>query len=204
MLMMNNVLLGIAFAAIGVALPGLINMTSVSMTLKHGIKGGIYYSAGASATIFIQALIAVSFAGYLANHLEVFTSIRKVAILIFLILSIFFFCSALNPKVKESSKKQGPAFLVGMAVAALNILNIPYYFTSGTFLEASDLVELELPMGLLFVGGLSIGAFLGLLAYAYFAQYISRKAHYFVRNLNYFLSGLFLILAVVQAVQVYL
>ncbi len=203
MLVLNNLIFGVLFAALGVALPGLINMTSVSMTLKRGLKGGVLYSGGAATTIFLQAFLAIAFAGYLANHLEIFTSLRKIAILIFLVLAIVFLYAALNPKVKAGSQRKGPSFLVGMAVAALNILNIPYYFTTGTLLETSGWIVIESPLRYLFVLWLSIGAFLGLLAYAYFAQYISRRATYFVRNLNYFLSGLFFVLAIVQMVQVY-
>ncbi len=203
MYVLNNLFCGIGIALLGLALPGLINMTSVSMSLKRGLKGGIFYSLGGSVTIFLQAIIGVAFAGYLSRHLEIFTSLKKIAILIFLVLSIIFLYQALYPKVKEGSKRAGTSFFVGMAIASLNILNIPFYFTSGTFLQSAGWVELAQPMGSLFAIGAAGGAFLGLVAYAYFAQYINRRAQYFVRNLNFFLSGLFLLLAVVQIVQVY-
>ena len=202
MYVFNNIVIGMAFAAFGVSLPGLINMSSVSITLKRGLRGGVFYSLGAATTIIFQAFIAVAFAGYLAENLEIFTSLRKIAIGIFLILGIAFLYAGLNPKIKEGSKRKGPSFLVGMAVAALNILNIPYYFTSGTVASASKWIDLEFPIGLFFIFGLALGAFLGLVAYAYFAQYISRKATYFVRNLNFFLSGLFFLLAIIQAIQI--
>ena len=51
--------------------------------------------------------------------------------------------------------------------------------------------------------GITLGAFTMLGAYARFAQFILKRASYFARNLNYFLSGLFLLLAVVQRVQLY-
>ncbi len=203
MYIFNNLFLGVGTALLGLALPGLINMTSVSMSLSRGLRGGLYYSLGGATTIFFQALIGVAFAGYLSKHLEVFTSLRKIAILIFLILSIVFFYQALYPKVKEGSKRTGTSYLVGMAIAALNILNVPFYFTSGTFLQTTGWVKLTMPFGSFFVVGVAVGAFLGLSAYAYFAQYIDRRAQYFVRNLNYFLSGLFLVLAIVQVIQVY-
>ena len=199
----NNLLFGMGTALLGLALPGLINMTSVSMALKRGLLSGMLYSFGGATTIFIQALIGVTFAKYLAEHLDVFTSLRKVAIVIFIMLSAFFLYQALNPKVKEASKRTGTSFLVGVAIASLNVLNIPFYFTSGTFLQSGGWVRLAQPLGWLYVAGVALGAFLGLAAYAYFAQYIDRKAQYFVRNLNYFLSGLFVILAIVQIVEVY-
>ena len=199
----NNLLFGAGTALLGVALPGLINMTSVSMALKRGLNGGIFYSLGGAVTIFLQASIGVTFAKYLSEHLEVFTSIKKVAIVIFIVLSVFFLYQALNPKVKEASKRTGTSFLVGMAIAALNVLNIPFYFTSGTFLQSSGWVRLAQPLGWFYIIGIACGAFLGLTAYAYFAQYIDRRAQYFVRNLNYFLSALFVVLAILQIVQVY-
>ena len=200
---LSPLLFGFLLAVVGIALPGMVNMTSVSVSIKRGLRAGLYYSAGAAATIILQAYIAVAFAGYLSQHPEIFTYIRAVSVAIFLALAFFFFYQALNAKAVKASQRKGRPFLLGMAVAGMNALNIPYFFTMGTVLKAEGLIQLHPPFHLFFVGGITAGAFVMLAAYARFAQFILKRANYFARNLNYFLSGLFLVLAVVQGVQLY-
>lgn len=195
--------LGFLLAAVGITLPGMVNMTSVRVSIKQGMSAGLRYSAGAATTIFLQAFIAVAFAGYLSRHPEIFTYIRAASVAIFLALAGFFFYQALSSKEVKPSERKGRPYLLGVAVAGMNALNIPYFFTMGTVLKAEGLIGLEPPLHLFFVSGITLGAFTLLAAYARFAQFILKRANYFARNLNYFLSGLFLVLAVVQGVQLY-
>ena len=194
---------GFLLTTVGIALPGMVNMTSVSVSIKQGMGAGLRYSAGASATIFLQAYIAVAFAGYLSLHPEIFTYIRSVSVAIFLALAFFFFYQALRSQEVKASPRKGRPLLLGAAVAGMNALNIPYFFTMGAVLKSEGLIGLSPPLHLFFVSGITLGAFTMLAAYANFAQFILKRANYLARNLNYFLSGLFLVLAVVQGVQLY-
>lgn len=198
---LSNLFFGFLVAAVGIILPGLINMTSVSVCLKRGLRAGLLYSTGASITIFIQSLIAVIFADYLSEHEEVFPMIKKLAIFIFLVLSVLFLYQAIKVKEAKASERKGQAFGLGLLIAAMNPLNIPYYFTFGAFLEIDSWINLQSPYFIAFVLGTALGGFTMLTLYAYFAVYIAKRAQYFTRNINYFLSGLFLILAVLQIVQ---
>lgn len=200
---LNHLFFGIFTALLGLSLPGLINMTSVRMTLNKGLKSGIFYSAGGATTIFLQACLAVYYAGYLSKHLEVIAFLRVIAIAIFLILGLFFLYQGFYPKLKTGNPDDSPAFIAGMFIAALNILNIPFYFSSGSFLEASGSIELSQPFSSIFIIGIGLGGFTGLLGYAGFASYIDKKAQYIIRNLNFFLSALFIILAILQIIQIF-
>jgi len=196
-----NVTCGIA--VIGIAIPGLINMSAVQITLKRNLRAGILFSVGGAFVIFLQAIIGVGFAGYLAEHREILSMIKKLAILIFFILSIVFFYKGLRPKLQKHSKGQGHPILIGMAIAGMNVLNIPFFFTISTIGQAHGWVDLQQTFGFFMMSGLSVGGFCMLSLYSYFARYIDSHAGFFARNLNYFLSGLFLLLAVVQWVQLY-
>jgi len=198
-----NFFFGVLIAVIGIAIPGLINMSAVQVTLKRNLRAGIIFSAGAALVIFVQAVIGVGFAGYLAEHREILSMIKKLAILIFIILSIVFFYKGLRPRLKAESRRQGHAFLVGMAIAGMNVLNIPFFFTISTIGQAHGWIDLQDTFGLFMMLGLSVGGFFMLGLYANFARYISTHARFFAQNLNYFLSGLFLFLAVIQWIQLY-
>ena len=201
---LSHLLFGFIFAAISIILPGLVNMTSVSVSLKDGIKAGFFYSLGAACTILIQAVVAVTFADYLSEHPEIFTFLKKIALVVFLALGGFFLFKALKPKVAKASNRTGLAFWIGFAVAGMNVLNIAYYFTVSTFLAGEGYIYLEQPYNSIFIAGIPLGAFMMLFLYARFAQFIANNSRYFTRNINYFLSGLFFILAFVQLFQLFL
>ncbi|NRB62523.1 MAG: hypothetical protein HRU40_05740 [Saprospiraceae bacterium] len=198
-----NFLFGVLITVLGITIPGLINMSAVQITLSRNLKAGILFSIGSAIVIFAQAVIGVGFAGYLAEHREILSMIKKLAILIFIILSIVFFYKGLRPKLQEHSKGQGHPILIGMAIAGMNVLNIPFFFTISTVGQAHGWIDLQQSSGFFMMLGLSLGGFFMLCLYAYFARYINTHAQFFARNLNYFLSGLFLFLAVVQWVQLY-
>ena len=93
--------------------------------------------------------------------------------------------------------------MLGFAVNGMNALNIPYFFTTATFLQARGLIRLQAPYHLFFAIGVAISTWGMLAAFARFAQYIEQHASYLARHLNYFISGLFLILAMAQMASAY-
>lgn len=203
MYVLVNFLFGFVLAIIGVTIPGLINMSAVQITMRRNFRAGLIFSLGAITVIFLQAVIGVGFAGYLAENRYILSFIKKLAIAIFFILSGVFFYKGLRPKLKQETQRQGNAFVIGMAVAGMNVLNVPFFFTMSTLLQAQGYINLQQTWGLLFMLGLSSGSFIMLVLYSYFAKYITTHARFFAQNMNYFLSGLFLLLAVMQWMQLY-
>jgi threonine/homoserine/homoserine lactone efflux protein len=194
---------GWALAFIGVAIPGLVNMTVANQSMRHGFKAGLLACTGASFVIFLQAKIAVGFSHYLSVHAEVLTNIKIVAILIFLILSAVFFYQALRPKVQRGKSNAASPMLRGIAASGMNVLNIPFYFTATAYLEARGWIIFRPYSGWWVALGAGVGAYAILWLYAYMAGYLTRHAPAISRGANYFLSVLFLLLAFVQWIQLY-
>ncbi len=203
MVYVNNLLFGFAMASIGVTLPGLVNMTAVSVSIKRGMQAGLRFSAGAAAMIFFQVSLAVSFASWLAAHSAIFSSLKKMAVLVFLIMGIIFFMKGRMATLKESSPREGHGFWLGVIVTGMNVLNIPFYFGACSFLEANALIDLKQSSGLFFVTGATVGSLLFLAAYAFFSRYIAKRAQNFARNVYFITSTFFFFLAVVQLLEVY-
>lgn len=204
MVFVNNLFWGGILGFVGVAIPGLINMTTANVTIRHGMRAGIYNAIGAALVVFVQAKVAVGFANYLSVHGEVLTNIKKVAILIFLALSVVFFYQALKPKARKDGKRYpGTPFLKGVATAGMNVMNIPFYFTGSAYLQSRELLRLAPFSGWGLALGALIGAFSGLFLYVYLAKILTEKMAAIDRSVNFFLSGLFLVLAVLQWIQLY-
>jgi len=196
-----DTILGFIIALIGVALPGLINMTAVKVMLEKGFQQALRFCLGASLTIFLQAWIAIAFATYLSKHEEVVAFLKGISVLVFLVLTVVFYFQAIRPKAPRQQHKEGRPILLGMAIAAMNFLNVPFYLSAGTLLESGGYITIYFPIYFFFIGGLVLGSAAALLLYVYSAKWIAANAQFFAQHLNYFLSGLFLVLAVLQIIQ---
>ena len=82
------------------------------------------------------------------------------------------------------------------------MLAIPFFLGYSTALEASDLIKNQIPDRYFFVAGAVFGCFLLFSAYMLLAEFIQKRAVFVARNINYILSALFIVLAVVTFYKV--
>jgi threonine/homoserine/homoserine lactone efflux protein len=67
---------GIVVAFFGILLPGLLNMTAVSISVKSGKRAGLMFAGGMAVTTSFQAFIAFGSADYLRQNGEVLDQLR--------------------------------------------------------------------------------------------------------------------------------
>lgn len=194
-----SLLIGYGAGAFSAWFPGMLNMTAVAVSLDHGRRAGYRYSLGAGLTAICQALLALTFADYIAEHPAVIDWCKRIALFIFPALAIIFFVKAKRPSIEAKPLRGGP-FTFGVVLAAMNALTIPYYFSLGTFLEADQYLQLTPLSIFIFALGAGTGAATFFALYARSADFVSRRAGFLARNMNYVLSGLFVLLTMVQLV----
>lgn len=200
---LNHFALGFMITVLSILLPGIVNMTAVTLSIKRGLYTSYRFSIGATITLIIQAFIAITFAGFLSKNPDILTFLKQTAVAIFILLGIIFLLLARHPRVTKTTSSKGKPILLGLIVAWMNLLNIPYYFTFSTFFEAKGWIVLNHPIKYTYLSGIAVGAILMLMLYGRFAQFITLSGTQLARSLNYFLSGLFFVMAIVQAMQLY-
>lgn len=196
-------LVGFLAAFIGLLAPSMLNMTAARTSIEKGKKAGIQFAAGAASIVFVQGFIAVTFAKYLVANPDVITKLKTAAIFVLLALSIFFFTQARKKFKAEGKDKKGNSFIVGLGMSSLNMLAIPFYLAMATLAESKGWMTIEQPYSTIFVVGAVLGAFSLFATYASFAEVIAKKAQFIAKNINYILSVLFIVLAIVTAIQVF-
>ena len=137
MTILFNFIIGLVASFVGVIPPGLLNMSAAKISMKEGKKKAFLFSLGVAATVLIQTFIALIFARYIDKHPGIVDMLQKVALGIFLSLTIYFFFIA-KDKTKETIKEVNHSktnrFFSGMFLGALNLLPIPYWvYISITF-----------------------------------------------------------------------
>ena len=195
-------LTGLAVAAGGTLFPGMLNMTAVSTALRAGRRAGFRFAAGMASTFMVQAGIAIFFAEWLTRHPQVITGMKQWAIVIFITLAGFFLWKALRARAAEVPADERPyygsPYVRGIGMALMNFLTLPYCFALGGWLISDGYLDTTLWAKFGFTWGAGAGAMVIFGTYARMAEWIRANAAYFTRNINFILSGLFVVLTLVQ------
>lgn len=132
-----NFLVGFMAAFLGVVPPGLLNMSAVKISIKEGRKSAVLFCIGVCAIVIIQTYIALLFARYLDQHSEIVGMLQKVALGIFICITIYFFFIAKDTRrviPENGNHSKTNRFFYGMLLGILNLLPLPYWvYISITF-----------------------------------------------------------------------
>ena len=171
MALFYNLIVGFLGSFIGVLPPGLINMYAAKISMKEGRKRGLLFSVGVCITVMLQTYIALIFARYIGKHPEIVSMLQKVALGIFISLTIYFIFIAKDTRREfrdhgENSKKN--RFFLGIFIAMLNLLPLPYWMYLSITFSAFGAFSFTLPQLLVAVIASGIGTFSSLALYVQF------------------------------------
>lgn len=201
---------GYISASIGIALPGLINMTAAKVSMRDGRLRAILFIAGAVTVIFFQTYLAIIFARFIDTHPHVVLLLRELGFGIFLALTLYFLFIAKKPKVKKEQIKmrsKTSRFFLGMLLSALNFFPVPYYVFVTVTLASFDLFSFEKSCIFLFLLGVVLGSFSVFYYYISFFKRIEGQADSILKNMNYIIgsiTGLIALMTLFSILKYYL
>lgn len=177
MALFYNLIIGFFGSFIGVLPPGLINMYAAKISMKEGRKRGLLFSVGVCITVMLQTYIALIFARYIGKHPEIVSMLQKVALGIFISLTIYFIFIAKDTRREfrdrgENSKKN--RFFLGIFIAMLNLLPLPYWMYLSITFSAFGAFSFTQPELFIAVMASGIGTFASL---ALYVQFFRPKEH---------------------------
>lgn len=199
--------LGFLTASFGITPPGLINMTAAKVSINEGRNQAIIFALGATVVVLIQTFIGVIFARFIDENPYVVILLREAGLLIFTILTIyfFFFAKKVKPEKEEAklhSKKS--RFFLGMLLSALNFFPIPFYVFISVTLASYHYFVFELPFIYTFVFGSGLGAFFGFYCYIAFFKKLESRTTFIIDNMNYIVGSITGLVSVITLVNVIL
>ncbi|OBQ57299.1 LysE family transporter [Tamlana sp. s12] len=198
-------LLGFIFAFLGVIPPGLLNMTAAKISLKEGHVRGIMFSIGACIVVLGQTYIASIFASYLSTNPEVVDVLRRVAVVIFILITIYFLFIAKSKEPKEvklQKRSKHSRFFQGVLMSALNVFPIPYQAYMTISLASLGWITFEKISVISYVAGAVMGSFATLYLYIFFFDKIKSKALTSQKNMNRLIGGITAIMSIVTIIGI--
>jgi len=196
---------GLFLSAVGIALPGLINMTAAKISVRDGKSRALIFVSGALVIIFIQTYIAVAFAKLINSRPDLIIMLQEIGLALFSLLTVYFLFFAKKPKLEAEDTKvrtKVGRFFLGMLLSALNFFPIPYFvFVSVTLANNGHIVFAPLN-NFMFVLGVLIGSFSVFYFYIVFFKKIEHKTAWMMRNMNYFLGSVTGLVALVNLIKI--
>lgn len=192
-------------ALLGVVPPGLVNMTVAKTCIEKGKRNGLYVAFGATAIVFLQALIAVLLAKYIFDNTFVQNILLRAGLVIFILLGIYFFIMAKRRGGIEhsSGKANANSIFKGMLVAVLNVFPIPYFVAIAGAMNVGGGVSYDWSLIFSFVIAAAIGSFTTLYFYVLSFIRIEEKAEEVAKYSNYFMAALMMVLVLITLIRIY-
>lgn len=200
------ILYGLGLSFTGVLPPGIININTAIISVDKGRKKGIVFALGACLIVFFQTLIAILIAKHLKMGESVVLTIEKIAVFIFLALTIhFYLCAKRKPKPKPQSIT-GPtktnAFWKGAFFSAINFFPIPYYIGWSKALNLSGDFDFDMLNIISFSLSVVAGTFIANYLYIIFFKRFNADAEKFSKYAHYSLALLTLLLAIIALIKI--
>ena len=175
---------------IGSASPSLLNISCLKISLENGEKSAQNYSIGISLIIFFQVYAGIFIAKEINNFPGVISFLERFAMLIFFCLAYYFYTAYKNQKKQAAAsiKKIKKPLLYGVAISAVNMFAIPFYFGAVTSLSIMGLFSYDWLTKLTFALGSSIGTYFILFFYGKYASLIDKKLNVLTKQINLLLS----------------
>ncbi|ESU29714.1 hypothetical protein FLJC2902T_01880 [Flavobacterium limnosediminis JC2902] len=185
-------ILGFTAASIGVAPPGLLNMTAAKVSAVDGRNRAIIFALGASVTVFFQTYIAVLFAKFIDRNPDIVVLLQEIGVFIFSALTVYFFWAGKKKKRKEEEirmRSKTSRFFLGMLLAFLNLLPIPYHVVISIWCSRKGWFFFNQSHISLFVLGSVTGSFLMFYLYIlFFKKKDVDKPSFLMTNGNYIIG----------------
>lgn len=196
-------ILGFLTSFVAAVPPGLLNLTSLKISLEKGKQKSYHFAFGVSIIIFIQTYFSLLFTNYIHSKSNIESSFKFIGFILFTLLSIYFFYKGIKEKKTQKIKKSKikNSFTLGLILASLNFLAIPYYCSVGSAFNTYGWLDFTQLNILLFVIGSSIGTFVLLSIYNNSAKVIHKKIGSLARNFNIVLGVITSIIAFIALIQ---
>jgi hypothetical protein len=181
-------------------------MTALKISLEKGKSTANKYALGVSVIVIPQVYIAVLLTKYIAENPKILETLEKAGIVIFILLSYYFYKESKKSKIKVEGipTKNENTFLTGITLSVLNMFAIPFFSGTAITLDTFKLFSFDLVPVLFFILGAVIGTFYILFLYGKFAKVIQSKTGKLTKDINIILSILTGLVAVFTVIKLFI
>lgn len=191
---------GYVTSLIGTLIPGGLNATAMEITVSRGKKAGLLFGFGAALVEIIYIRLTLLGIAFFVKQKLFFDILEWVMATLFFAAGVYIFVHSFGATIKKKLKKdkgrnsKTHAFLLGMALKAVNPAQFGFWIFWSTYLISQNLLKPEPIHYTVFVLGLGSATFTGYAMYVFFGEYIQTKS-FFSQKMFDRVVGIFLCFA---------
>jgi threonine/homoserine/homoserine lactone efflux protein len=155
--------MGLIISFFGTLPLGTLNISALQLSVSDGIRPAIFFSLGALSVEIIYVRISLAGIHWMRKQKKFFLLLEWVTLLIIFALAIASFIAAAKPSVTKNILLSNgtPRFLLGMAMSAVNPMQIPFWFGWSTLMFTRKWLQPKHNHYNAYVGGIGIGTLIG-------------------------------------------
>jgi threonine/homoserine/homoserine lactone efflux protein len=191
---------GLCISFLGALPLGTLNVAAMQISASEGILQAIYFSVGALIVEMIYVRISLVAMDWVRQRKQFFRMLEWISILIVVALAITSFMAA----SKQSGGKNIilssmlPKFLLGIAMSAINPVQIPFWFGWSTVLFTKKILKPVNRDYHFYILGIGSGTFIGNSVFIFGGRFIVDKLNDNQKILNGGIGGIFAITAIIM------
>ncbi|MFZ1495458.1 MAG: LysE family transporter [Saprospiraceae bacterium] len=203
------VFLGIVLSFFGGLPMGMTNMTVVNITIKNGIRAGVFVAIGAAIMEFFMTMVSFLLSNMLLllNNIERY--IHYFTLGLFLLLAVVYFSKKEDTTTSETHENDLPTggtpwrfLMYGLFLGSINILTVPYWLVYIIYLKSHNILHDSTTDMITFSISTAIGWFLLLYMYVRGGDYLTKRVNNIGNKINLVTACVFVFLAFIEIIKI--
>jgi threonine/homoserine/homoserine lactone efflux protein len=179
---------------------GTLNIAAMQISISDGISPAIYFSLGSLTAEVIYVRLSLIAMDWVRKQQWLFRILEWVTLAIVVALAISSFYAAASPTVQKNVILSSTLhrFVLGLAMSALNPVQIPFWFGWSTVLFTKKILLPKNSHYNIYILGIGIGTLLGNCLFIFGGQLIGNKVVNNQHIINWVIGGIFAVTALIQ------
>jgi len=172
----------------------------MQISASDGVFQAVYFSIGALIVEMIYVRISLVAMDWVRQRKQLFKFLEWVSILIVIALAITSFIAASKPSGGKNIilGSMLPKFLLGIAMSAINPVQIPFWFGWSTVLFTKKILQPINSNYNFYIAGIGLGTFIGNSVFIFGGRFIVDRLNDNQKILNWCIGGIFAITAIIM------
>jgi threonine/homoserine/homoserine lactone efflux protein len=196
---------GMLVSFIGSLPLGTLNVAAMQISVSDGVMAAMLFSLGSLLVEIIYVRLSLVAMDWIRKQERIFKILEYVTLVIVIALAISSFYAALHPGENKNVVLSStlPKFILGVAMCAVNPVQIPFWFGWSTVLFTKKVLLPRSDHYNSYIVGIGIGTFIGNCVFIFGGLLIASKISNNQDILSWIIGGIFALTAIYQVWKIF-
>lgn len=191
---------GMLVSFLGTLPLGTLNIAAMQISITESARNGLLFAFGALTAEVIYVRISLLAMDWVRKQAKLFKVLEWLTLLIIVALAVTSFIAATNPHTSKNVLLNNnlPSYLLGLAMSAVNPMQIPFWFGWSTVLFTKGILKPDNTQYNFYTIGIGIGTLIGNSVFIFGGRLVASRIQNNQSVVNFAIAGIFTITALIQ------